>query len=130
MGHLPWASLGPLPSPLRVLFLRLLLNTSPEGAFAPFSPLALIQGISPTPRSTSPFFLLCFHSLLDGGDWFLFLQQGLTLQSRQPCADREAVVVILGCHLACIWNELQSKNEGYTCDPILEGGRHRLLIGS
>jgi hypothetical protein len=27
-----------------------------------------------------------------------------------------------------IWNELQSRNGGHTCDPDLEAGRHRLLI--
>jgi hypothetical protein len=26
------------------------------------------------------------------------------------------------------WEELQSRNGRYTCDPDLEAGRHRLLI--
>ena len=50
------------------------------------------------------------------------------------------VMAILGCQLDCIWDELQSRNGGHTCDPNLEAGRqlafdldveagrHRILI--
>ena len=31
-----------------------------------------------------------------------------------------------GCQLDYIWNELQSRNGGQTCDPYLEAGRLRL----
>jgi hypothetical protein len=49
------------------------------------------------------------------------------------------VMAIFGCQLDYIWNELQSRNGGYTCDldletggqhafdPDFETGRHRLL---
>jgi hypothetical protein len=37
------------------------------------------------------------------------------------------VIAIPGCQLDYIWNELQSRNRGHTCDPDLEAGRHRLL---
>jgi|UPI00001F7C3D hypothetical protein len=30
------------------------------------------------------------------------------------------VMTILGCQFDYIWNELQSRNEGHTCDPDLE----------
>ena len=36
-------------------------------------------------------------------------------------------MAILGCQLDYIWNELQSRNGGHTCDPDLEAGRHKLL---
>lgn len=35
---------------------------------------------------------------------------------------------VLGCQCDCVWNELQSRHGGRTCDPDLEAGRHRLLI--
>jgi hypothetical protein len=31
------------------------------------------------------------------------------------------VMAILGCQLDYIWNELQSRNGGHTCDPDLLG---------
>jgi hypothetical protein len=37
------------------------------------------------------------------------------------------MVAISGCQLDDIWNELQSRSEGHTCDPDPEAGRHRLL---
>jgi hypothetical protein len=37
------------------------------------------------------------------------------------------VMAIPGCHLDYIWNELQSRNGGHTCDPDLKAVRHRLL---
>ena len=39
----------------------------------------------------------------------------------------DSVMAILGCQLDYIWNELQSRNGGHTCDPDLEAGRFRLL---
>jgi hypothetical protein len=33
------------------------------------------------------------------------------------------VVAIPGCQLDYIWNELQSRNGGHTCDPDLEAGK-------
>jgi hypothetical protein len=33
----------------------------------------------------------------------------------------------LGCQLDSIWNELQSKNGGHTCDPDLEAGREHVF---
>ena len=38
------------------------------------------------------------------------------------------VVAILGCQLDYIWNELQSRIRGLTCDPDLGAGRYKLLI--
>ena len=32
-------------------------------------------------------------------------------------------MTILGCQLDYIWNELQSKNGGNTCDPDLKAGK-------
>ena len=32
-------------------------------------------------------------------------------------------MAIPGCQLDYIWNELQSRNEGHTCDPDLETGK-------
>jgi hypothetical protein len=37
------------------------------------------------------------------------------------------VVVIPGCQFGYIWNELQSRIGGHTCDPDLEAGRHKFL---
>jgi hypothetical protein len=37
------------------------------------------------------------------------------------------VGAIPGCHLVYIWNELQSRIRGLTCDPDLEAGRHKIL---
>jgi hypothetical protein len=37
------------------------------------------------------------------------------------------VMAILGCQLHCIWNELQSRIGGLTCDPDLVAGRHKFL---
>jgi hypothetical protein len=39
----------------------------------------------------------------------------------------ESVMAIPGCQLDYIWNELQYRNGGHSCDPDLEAGRHRLL---
>jgi hypothetical protein len=36
-------------------------------------------------------------------------------------------MAIPGYHLDYVWNELQSRNGGQSCDPVLEGRRHRLL---
>jgi hypothetical protein len=38
------------------------------------------------------------------------------------------VMFIPGCQLDYIWNELQSRIGGLTCDPDLEDGRHMFLI--
>lgn len=32
-------------------------------------------------------------------------------------------MAILGCQLDYIWNKLQSRNGGHSCDPDLEAGR-------
>jgi hypothetical protein len=37
------------------------------------------------------------------------------------------VMVIPGCQLDYIWNELQSRIGGHTCDPDLEAERHKFL---
>lgn len=37
-------------------------------------------------------------------------------------------VAIPGCQLEYIWNELQSRVGGLTCDPGLEAARHKFLI--
>jgi hypothetical protein len=39
-----------------------------------------------------------------------------------------SVVAIPGCQLEYIWNELQSRVGGLTCDPGLEAARHKFLI--
>ena len=36
-------------------------------------------------------------------------------------------MAIPGCQLDNIWNELQSRNGGHTCDPDLKAGKHKLL---
>jgi hypothetical protein len=36
-------------------------------------------------------------------------------------------MAIHGCQLDYIWNELQSRIGGLTCDPDLEAGGHRFL---
>lgn len=33
-----------------------------------------------------------------------------------------------GCQLDYIWNKLQPRNGGHTCDPHLKAGRHNSLI--
>jgi hypothetical protein len=42
-------------------------------------------------------------------------------------ASRLIVVAIPGCQLDYLWNELQSRIGGLTCDPDLEAGRHKFL---
>ena len=42
-------------------------------------------------------------------------------------SDMKGVMDIPSCQLDYICNELQSRNEGYTCDTDLEAGRHKLL---
>jgi hypothetical protein len=37
------------------------------------------------------------------------------------------VMALPGGRLDYIWNELQSRNGGHTCDSELEAGRYRLL---
>ena len=37
------------------------------------------------------------------------------------------VVAIPRCQLDYLWNELQSRTGGHTCDPDLEAGRHKFL---
>ena len=51
-------------------------------------------------------------------------------QPRLCCVSKliRSVVAIPDCQLDYIWNELQSRNGGHTCDADLEAGRHRLLI--
>jgi hypothetical protein len=39
----------------------------------------------------------------------------------------ETIMAIPDCHLDSIWNELQSRIGGLTCDPDLEAGRHKFL---
>jgi hypothetical protein len=38
-----------------------------------------------------------------------------------------SVMAIPGCQLDSIWNELQSRIGGLTCDPDLKAGRHKFL---
>ena len=38
------------------------------------------------------------------------------------------VMAVPGCQLDYMWNELQFRIEGYTCDPDLEAGRYKFLI--
>ena len=46
-----------------------------------------------------------------------------------PLTSSHCVLVraIPGCQLDYIWNELQSRIGGLTCDPDLEAGRHKFL---
>jgi hypothetical protein len=37
------------------------------------------------------------------------------------------IMAIPGCQLDNIWDELQSRAGGLTCDPDLEAGRHKFL---
>ena len=46
---------------------------------------------------------------------------------KQEETNKEDAMAILGCHLDYVWNELQSRNGGHTCNTDLEAGRHRLL---
>ena len=39
-------------------------------------------------------------------------------------------MAISGCQLDYIWNELQSRSGGHTCDPDLEAESQRLLTGN
>ena len=39
----------------------------------------------------------------------------------------DLVTTIPGCQLDYIWNELQSRNGGHTCDLDCKSGRYRLL---
>ena len=48
-------------------------------------------------------------------------------RSCESVTGKLTVTAIPGCQLDYIWNELQSRNGGHTCDPDLEAGRHRLL---
>jgi hypothetical protein len=38
-----------------------------------------------------------------------------------------SVMAITGCQLGYIWNDLQSRMGGLTCDPDFEAGRHKFL---
>jgi hypothetical protein len=38
-----------------------------------------------------------------------------------------SVVVIPGCQLDYIWNEIQSRIGSLTCDSDIEGGRYKFL---
>jgi hypothetical protein len=42
-------------------------------------------------------------------------------------AEMKHVVVITGCHLDYIWNDLQSRIEKFTCDLDLETGKYKFL---
>jgi hypothetical protein len=39
----------------------------------------------------------------------------------------QGVIIIPGGQLDYIWNEVQSRIGGLTCDPDLEAGRYKLL---
>ena len=39
----------------------------------------------------------------------------------------DGVMAIPGCHLDYIWNDLQFRIEGLTCDPYFEAGRYKFL---
>ena len=41
----------------------------------------------------------------------------------QPCFTKNLWWLLLVCQLDYIWNELQSRNGGHTCDPALEARR-------
>lgn len=44
-----------------------------------------------------------------------------------PFVSKVSVMTIPGCQLDYIWDELQSRNRGHTCDLSLEAERHSLL---
>jgi hypothetical protein len=54
----------------------------------------------------------------------LSLEYGYFEQCHHQCS---SVMDIPGCHLDSIWNDLQSRIGGLTCDPDLEAGRHKFL---
>ena len=57
--------------------------------------------------------------------WLLFY---LDLRYDLCQVDKEWIMMVIpGCHLDYIWNELQPRNGGHTHNTDLEAGRHRLL---
>ena len=56
--------------------------------------------------------------------FFLAFIVPTTAFSKTTNEDKEVVMAIPGCQLDYIWNELQSRHGGHTCDPDREARRH------
>lgn len=43
--------------------------------------------------------------------------------AKLPVMITPIVMAIPDCQCDCIWNELESRNEGHSCDPDIDAGR-------